>query len=1005
MKAKPVLFKSAALLATSLLCASPTLAEIGQWDFNSGTLAATAGANLGDITYFDGSGGATELGTAFGTTATFGIPAINGTAAAVMRFPACTATMGYYMPAPTTANGLDNPIYVNSWSLVMDLLYTGSSASNWRALVQIDNLVNGNDADLFINGSSGIGINGVYDGQILSTTWHRVGFVFDLTNGVMNKFIDGTLVGTQPYTAQDGRWALQTWSYALLFTDNDDETQVGYVNSIQLRDYPLTLGQMAALGGPAAAGIPMNITVVPSAIISRSPASGAVNASPLPTITVVVNDGTTTLTPASARISLDGVDLTTTVNTVGDVNTITATATSALARLSTHTASVRFADNVNGMQTNTWTFTVANYQNLTLPAPIHLETFDGLAEGTLPAGWTVANNTSQITPGLELADFTSDSYLDWVVISSNRLATGGANYVNTVPILMNGTNYPLISGNVIHANSDKRSGSQVQYLVTRDYNLSGRANVHLVFNSIFRQNGDSSGSVEYSVNGGTTWLPLLYLIENNDIIRNPDYSIDAVTTFTTARADQAWGQAYGDFIGAAVTVALAPYIRPMPADDLSGKRVEMFRCPAADGQPAVRFRFAQTGTGSWYFGMDNFGLYSLTTPPNVTLAEPTMREDQVGMTGTGTYFTATSSGPEPFTYQWYHDGAPMPGKTLKELRLANGQAANAGNYTVVVGNGNGFATNTPPAKVTVSAAATAISGHWDFNQGDLAASFGQPMTYASAQVQTDTTFGSTTTFGISDVAGQPANVMRWVPTSGAWGGFVMTHGIGANGGGTRVNQYTVIIDLLYPSTSTGFRSLWQTGAPGDADGDVFLNSSGGLGISSVYGGALAADTWHRVVLAFDLKQREFGKYIDGVNVVTGQVGATPYGIHEAQYLSAATTVTGGGGVDLRWSLGPTAQLLGDNDGEAKPVYVSSVQMRAGRMSDADIAAMGAPTAWKIPGLIKASRSGATIVIDWTGSVLESAPNLNGPWTPVAGAAHPHIVTAPTGNLFFKAARQ
>jgi hypothetical protein len=154
-----------------------------------------------------------------------------------------------------------------------------------------------------------------------------------------------------------------------------------------------------------------------------------------------------------------------------------------------------------------------------------------------------------------------------------------------------------------------------------------------------------------------------------------------------------------------------------------------------------------------------------------------------------------------------------------------------------------------------------------------------------------------------------------------------------------------------------------------------------------------------------LTQRELGKYINGVNVVTGQVGAAPFGPHEAQYLSAATTAAGGGGVDLRWSLNATAQLLGDEDNEVKEVYVSSVQIRNGRMSDAAIAAMGAPTANKIPGLIKATRSGGNIVIDWTGTVLESAPSVTGPWTVVTGAAHPHTVVAPTGNLFFKAAQQ
>jgi hypothetical protein len=374
------------------------------------------------------------------------------------------------------------------------------------------------------------------------------------------------------------------------------------------------------------------------------------------------------------------------------------------------------------------------------------------------------------------------------------------------------------------------------------------------------------------------------------------------------------------------------------------------------------------------------------------------------MTGSGPYFAVTASGPEPYTYQWYRNGVAISGQTLSQLNLTNGSASNAGNYTVVVNNGLGSVTSAPPVTVTVSTSSPGITGQWDFNQGDLSASFGQPLTYSSPQVQTDTSFGTTTSFGISDIAGQPSKVLHWVPTSGASGGYVMNHGIAPNGGGTKVNQYTVIIDLMYPDTS-GFKSLWQTGAPGDADGEVFFNGAG-LGIASLYSGSLLTPgEWHRVAISFDLTQRELGKYVDGVNVVTGQIGATPFGPHEAQYLSAATTAAAGGGVDLRWSLNATAQLLADEDNEVKEVYVSSVQIRNGRMSDAAIAAMGAPTANKIPGLITATRSGGSIVINWTGTVLESAPSVNGPWTVIPGAAHPYTITAPTGNVFFKAAQQ
>jgi hypothetical protein len=368
-------------------------------------------------------------------------------------------------------------------------------------------------------------------------------------------------------------------------------------------------------------------------------------------------------------------------------------------------------------------------------------------------------------------------------------------------------------------------------------------------------------------------------------------------------------------------------------------------------------------------------------------------------------FEAAAVGSGTLTYQWYRNGAALAGKTDPQLRLANIQPTDAGSYTVVVNNGLRSATNTPAATLSVAPAPAAfVSGQWDFNQSDLAATFGQPLQYFDAQVQTDTTFGTTTSFGISDMDGQPVNVMFCNPTSGgAWGGIVVPHGIAPNGGGTNVNQYTVIMDILYPSSTAGYRALWQTDPANASDSEVFFNGANALGISSRYDGELTLDTWHRVALAFDLTKRELGKYIDGVNVVTGPVGNAPLGNHDAQYLSANTDASGGG-VDLRWSLGATALLLADEDGEVQPVYVSSVQVRNGRMTDAAIEAMGAPKATKIPGSIKAVQSGNSILIEWTGAVLESASTPAGPWSVVNNAAHPHMVATPTGTLFFRVAR-
>ena len=38
----------------------------------------------------------------------------------------------------------------------------------------------------------------------------------------------------------------------------------------------------------------------------------------------------------------------------------------------------------------------------------------------------------------------------------------------------------------------------------------------------------------------------------------------------------------------------------------------LFRLPQADGRPAVRLRFGHAGTDSWYFGIDDVGLYAIS---------------------------------------------------------------------------------------------------------------------------------------------------------------------------------------------------------------------------------------------------------------------------------------------------------------------------------------------------------------------------------------------------------
>src|SRR6185295_14741224 len=89
--------------------------------------------------------------------------------------------------------------------------------------------------------------------------------------------------------------------------------------------------------------------------------------------------------------------------------------------------------------TNEWSFTVADYKAIALTPPIYFETFDGVGEGLLPEGWTVTNNTTRLAAGMTLDDPRSDSYLNWVLISSNRLASVyGSTRLGTPLLAVNG---------------------------------------------------------------------------------------------------------------------------------------------------------------------------------------------------------------------------------------------------------------------------------------------------------------------------------------------------------------------------------------------------------------------------------------------------------------------------------------------------------------------------------------------------------------------------------------
>lgn len=380
-----------------------------------------------------------------------------------------------------------------------------------------------------------------------------------------------------------------------------------------------------------------------------------------PSLVLELADGTaSTVADASITLKVDGNTVTPTKSRNGGVVTVTYTPGGLQFPSDHHTAALTFTNSAGGTRSKQWSF--YGLKNVVLPAPVAGENFDSTAEGDVPAGWTAWNFTDSRTAGLDLDDLNSDSYLGWIVVSKSRLdghkdeiALPGApnQFSNSVPVTISN----LCQGNILYAESDVRGGNQVQFITSRAFNLASVANPAISFFNLYEQNQDNIGSVEYSVDGGTNWLPVAYYLDQTDrggdIRFNADGTIDAVATFTNANTDTAvWtdsgvtnGGNYGAGIAAPITQALARFIAPRNNDDpVFDKRLEIYRLPAAAHKSDVRLRFGQLGTGSWYFGIDNLCFYDVAAPiaPRLSLTGVSSGSASIGWTGDGTLYEATS---------------------------------------------------------------------------------------------------------------------------------------------------------------------------------------------------------------------------------------------------------------------------------------------------------------------------------------------------------------------------
>ena len=153
----------------------------------------------------------------------------------------------------------------------------------------------------------------------------------------------------------------------------------------------------------------------------------------------------------------------------------------------------------------------------------------------------------------------------------------------------------------------------------------------------------------------------------------------------------------------------------------------------------------------------------------------------------------------------------------------------------------------------------------------------------------------------------------------------LRHGIAPNGGGSKVNQYTLIYDVWIDTTGDGAASMIQIDSQNNTnDGDYFWQGNnfgqGGGGYNGL--GTFTAGAWHRVSLAVDLAASPpvVTKYVDGIK--------------QDDWVQQSLDQD-------RRALKDFAILFGDNGDEHRKGYVSSIQVRDGKLSDAEKSAMRA----------------------------------------------------------------
>lgn len=144
------------------------------------------------------------------------------------------------------------------------------------------------------------------------------------------------------------------------------------------------------------------------------------------------------------------------------------------------------------------------------------------------------------------------------------------------------------------------------------------------------------------------------------------------------------------------------------------------------------------------------------------------------------------------------------------------------------------------------------------------------------------------------------------------------HGITANGGGNRVNEYALLFDFRISETGRTY-TFFQSNLSNDSDASVYINSDGNIGVGATgHYGPVKTGLWHRLVIARD--RTLYYYYLDGIKMNNNIINVT---------------------IDDSRSLSPEGVLLfADNDGEDNDIDISTIAIWNRPLSEQEVSVLG-----------------------------------------------------------------